>query len=288
MDIKWMTLLSLQKTFAELGSDEHYIYMPTNKLEYYPTEPYRSHYYGIGLIKKGEIEFYTDLTKHRITGPALIFTGTSSIKRWNTALSPCEMESILFSEEFLQEKLIESDIIRAFALFSNNGGYALQIEDKDYMVFKQLFEVVSSRSSSASPYHKEVVRGIIYSMINEIGHLYRKFPSQELHNNLLVSKFKEAIFRHYKKSRSVSFYADMLNVHPKHLSQTVTSVTGMPASEWIHHIVVLEAKILLQNKELNISEVAYMLNFSDQSTFGKYFKKYVGISPVSYRKKLFP
>lgn len=287
MDIKWMTLLSLQKIFAELGSDEHYIHMPVHNLEYYPREPYRSNYYGIGLIKEGEIEFFTDLTKHHISGPAIIFTGTSSIKRWNTTISPCEMESILFSEEFLQEKLIESNIVRAFSLFSNNGGYVLQINDDDYCVFKRLFEVVASRSSSASLYHKEVVRGIIYSMINEIGHLYMKYPPKEENTNLLVTKFKEAVFKYYKKSRTVSYYAELLNVHPKHLSQTVSSVTGMPASEWIHHIVILEAKILLQNKQLTISEIAYILNFPEQSTFGKYFKKYVGISPVSYRKNLF-
>ncbi|MFD1770147.1 MULTISPECIES: helix-turn-helix domain-containing protein [Sphingobacterium] len=285
-NIKWMTLELLQKAFSELGSDGNYIYMPTNKVEYYPTEPYRSHYYGIGLIQQGEIRFYTDLTEHYVSGPAIIFTGTSSIKRWVTTDTPCEMESLLFSEEFLQEKLIESNILHAFALFANNGGYVINLGQEDFTIFKQMFAVLKSRESSKSHFHKEVVRGIVYSMINEIGHLYLKNPPNIGHTKLLVTKFREAVFAYYKKSRAVSFYANLLYVHPKHLSQTVSSETGMPASEWIQHVVILEAKILLQDNRLSISEVADALNFPDQSTFGKYFKKYVGISPILYRQRL--
>ena len=47
--------------------------------------------------------------------------------------------------------------------------------------------------------------------------------------------------------------------------------------------MILEAKALLKYSGMSIQEIAYHLNFSTQSFFGKYFKQYVGISPTEYR-----
>ncbi|MES2798039.1 MAG: helix-turn-helix domain-containing protein, partial [Bacteroidota bacterium] len=44
---------------------------------------------------------------------------------------------------------------------------------------------------------------------------------------------------------------------------------------------------LLSNTNLSISEIAYQLNFADQSYFSKYFRKLVGISPGEYRNTTF-
>ncbi|WP_369427719.1 helix-turn-helix domain-containing protein [Pontibacter harenae] len=53
----------------------------------------------------------------------------------------------------------------------------------------------------------------------------------------------------------------------------------------LYRSVALEAKVLLQNRTLTVSQVSDLLNFSDQSLFGKFFKANTGISPVEYRKK---
>jgi AraC-like DNA-binding protein len=45
-----------------------------------------------------------------------------------------------------------------------------------------------------------------------------------------------------------------------------------------------EAKILLRNPSLSIQQIADQLNFSDQSSFGKFFKKHHRMSPLEYRK----
>ncbi|NJO25503.1 MAG: AraC family transcriptional regulator [Bacteroidia bacterium] len=47
---------------------------------------------------------------------------------------------------------------------------------------------------------------------------------------------------------------------------------------------MLEAKLLLDNPALSIAEIADELNFSDQSFFGKYFKRLAGMSPKEYRQ----
>ena len=60
--------------------------------------------------------------------------------------------------------------------------------------------------------------------------------------------------------------------------------TSKSANKWIDDALIVEAKILLKAPQATVQQVADMLHFSDQSTFGKFFKKHMGISPMEYRK----
>ena len=88
---------------------------------------------------------------------------------------------------------------------------------------------------------------------------------------------------HFEKERSVSFYANQLNITPKYLSEAVKEIMGKTAGELIDEAVIMQAKVLLKTPDLNIGQVATVLNFPDQSFFGKFFKKHVGLSPNQYR-----
>ncbi len=67
------------------------------------------------------------------------------------------------------------------------------------------------------------------------------------------------------------FYARRLNITPKYLSTVSKDVSGKTAARWIDEAVILEAKSLLRYSGMSIQEIAYHLNFSTQSFFGKYF-----------------
>ena len=60
-------------------------------------------------------------------------------------------------------------------------------------------------------------------------------------------------------------------------------LSGKTAARWIDESVILEAKALLKYSGMSIQEIAYHLNFSTQSFFGKYFKSHTGMTPSAYR-----
>ncbi|MCD8029689.1 MAG: helix-turn-helix domain-containing protein [Bacteroides sp.] len=57
-------------------------------------------------------------------------------------------------------------------------------------------------------------------------------------------------------------------------------------TQWIHDSVLSLAKNYLRDPHLNIQQIADYLRFSDQSAFGKFFRKHTGQSPSAYRKSL--
>lgn len=99
-----------------------------------------------------------------------------------------------------------------------------------------------------------------------------------------VREFMRLIHLHFIKERSVTYYADKLFISPKYLSLLVKEATGRSASRWIDDFVIMEAKNMLRFSGKNIQQVAYALNFSTQSSFGKYFKHLTGMSPTQYQK----
>ena len=84
-------------------------------------------------------------------------------------------------------------------------------------------------------------------------------------------------------NRSIAYYAKLLCISPKHLSATIKIMSGQTASEWIDNYVIIAAKAMLRSSSKTIQQISNDLNFSNQSFFGKFFKKYVGVSPTEYR-----
>lgn len=79
--------------------------------------------------------------------------------------------------------------------------------------------------------------------------------------------------------------ADMLHIHPTHLSNTIKEVTGKSPCEICHEKTIEKAKELLADDSRNISYVARQLTY-DPSNFTKYFKNRTGVTPSEYKKSI--
>jgi AraC-like DNA-binding protein len=100
---------------------------------------------------------------------------------------------------------------------------------------------------------------------------------------IFFGKFIALLTQYHTQERSVTFYAEKLCITPKYFSTLIKKQTGKSAAQWIDDYVILEAKNLLKFSGMSIQEIAYHLNFSTQSFFGKYFKHQTGLSPSEYR-----
>ena len=99
------------------------------------------------------------------------------------------------------------------------------------------------------------------------------------------SELIQAITENYKNERRAQFYADKLGISLQHLSTTVRQVTGKSVLDTIAYIVIMDAKAKLKGTNMTIQEIAYSLNFPSASFFGKYFRRYVGMTPLDFRNR---
>lgn len=100
---------------------------------------------------------------------------------------------------------------------------------------------------------------------------------------LYTHEFVRLVRKNFRREHAVKFYAERLCISPKYLSLVVKECIGRSAAEVIDEHLLLEAKNLLRFSGKNIQQVAYELNFSNQSSFGKYFKHLTGMSPSEFQ-----
>ena len=102
-------------------------------------------------------------------------------------------------------------------------------------------------------------------------------------NELIYKNFTQLVMQNYNQTRNVAWYAEKLKITHNHLCTIVKQVTGNTCIEIISHMVIMDAKSQLKSTRLSIQEISDSLNFANTSFFGKYFKRYVGMSPLTYR-----
>ena len=177
-------------------------------------------------------------------------------------------------------------IIRTIKCSSNAAAYLLAFS-KSFVNEIQI-DLSTSLRSDKERYRHEIIRTLFttaFYIITEINQREQPGEMKQGRCEVLFDEFMSLLQQYNKRERNVSFYAKQLNITPKYLSSVVKEVSGKTAARWIDESVILEAKALLKYSGMSIQEIAYHLNFSTQSFFGKYFKQHTGTSPSRYKRK---
>lgn len=287
-DIKTFSLLRHSRLFSVPDNSQDYLFVQAADHPYLE-EPYRAESYAAAFLKEGSIHLQAGLNAYDISAPAIIALGPTVIRSFRKRNELMKMDIVFFKETFLLERYPDLFFLVKYDFFENNELHVLYLKAPDELKFKKIFELIELIKVSADFHQAEVIRNLIFILIYEIDNHHRQYSSglpAFADTNPLFARFKQLLARNYMNERKREFYARQLHVTPKYLSATIKKQTGKSAGEWIDETITLEAKVLLQNKTLSVSQISNMLNFADQSIFGKFFKSNTGISPLEYRKKL--
>jgi AraC family transcriptional regulator, transcriptional activator of pobA len=250
--------------------------------------PYRSNYFGIGLCLDGQAILKANLETYTVKQHCIITMSPQIVKQWVSKSDDYQTLGIFFSKAFLIQNNI--NILNQFSFFDATAKHVSVFSESQSAIILKLLYSIREKLMSQHIYKNEITRSLINVLLYEIGAVYneRELPSffKQTRSMKLTEAFKTLVNTHFMQERSVKFYADSLFVTPKHLTETIKAETGKSAGEWIDEMVILEAKILLQDTTLSVSNIADALHFTDQSTFGKFFKNITDRSPVAYRQTL--
>lgn len=139
------------------------------------------------------------------------------------------------------------------------------------------------------PADGDVLRLLLVAMITDVGQTLRRVIADEGEEELtrkqrLFTDFIRLVGQNYKHERFVAWYAQLLGVTQKRLSEVISAVSGRTPTGWISKFVITEIRNQLRHTDKSVSEIARDMNFRTQSHLGKYFKEYFGITPTDYRR----
>lgn len=164
----------------------------------------------------------------------------------------------------------------------------ITIEDKDKILTN--FNRLNERfCESGHRFYEEALKLQMQLFILEMWHTFANEYEKRKHSlqtGTIYERFVQLLQRYCMQHREVQFYSNELNITPKYLNHLSKIHSGITASEWIQRYVKERIILLLQNKNLNISEIADEMEFSSRSFFTRYVKRLLGMTPNEYRGRL--
>lgn len=150
-------------------------------------------------------------------------------------------------------------------------------------------DIIANHSDEELPHRYQTLLAQLavgYEFLN----FYRRDQDRlwaESRHTEIFNSFCELVVKHYRESREVNYYADLLNLTPKYLSKVIrTATNGFSPVKWIEQYVTAQAKRIIDARTTRtLQETAYMLGFSEPTSFYRYFKRAAGMTAKEYRDR---
>lgn len=254
--------------------------------------PSRLDAFIIGVGTEGETSLTSNLQEFRLKKNSLFIFNPKDILQVQSN-DRFKAHLIVITPDFL--KRINIDTKRMMPLFLQFGSLpCMELTHAESQSLRSFISMVEQElKGPETDFSSEIIGGLIAATIYKVGdiltHYLTEHPEVDspIHNRAeeYFRQFTELLGEHYKHERSVGFYARQLCITPKYLTTLIKRISGKSVSEWIDNYVILEAKTLLKYSNMSVQEIAYYLNFPNQSFFGSYFKRNAGMSPSQYKAK---
>ena len=246
----------------------------------------------IFVCLKGEVDCLVDLKRYHLTSGTMLINFTSSIIQ---VIDAKDMSALAALASYSYIDKLQVDIESKLSLYLGVKNCAIaQLPMSDVRAFDAIFGLMrktmtDKREDSDATLDAMVAvlaRMVISAMkvfgeVKEISHGSKHMSrSEEIFEN-----FMSLLSLRRAHERNLNYYATEMGITPNYLSLVVRNVSGKSAAEWINEYTINEAKVLLRFSEMSVQHIAENLGFPSQSSFGKFFKQYVGVSPSNFRKR---
>lgn len=248
--------------------------------------PHRHDFYQIVLFTQGSGRHSIDFQHFTAAPHQVYYMAPGQMHTWDFDGS-VDGYLINFNESFFTSVCHNPNFVRDFPLFSTIRGRPVNVLDMGCCAeVEQVFAQMLEEYERGSDFKMDLLRGMLTIILVKLS---RAAPmvasgSASKHNLLLMRQFEQLIEANFREKRLPKEYAEMLFITPNHLNALANEITGQSAGVLIRNRVLLEAKRLLVNSDLMISQIADALNFDDNAYFTRFFKKYLEMPPEVFRE----
>lgn len=237
------------------------------------------------FLKKGYLRGRCNLMDIEAKAPCMSILLPNQILEFTESSDDLEGMIVLMSARFTERLNIkvDFDLMQTF-----QSQRVIPLNEEALATMLQFCEMVKRLSQFPDhPFLMETAVNLTRAFFFGAGYFFHQRPETVAHSRgeQVVDRFLKLVQMHCRKERQLDFYAQELCISSKYLAATVKTVTGKTAGDWIEDYVMLEAKAMLTNTDMTISQISDHLHFPDTSTFGKYFRRHTGLSPKEFKKQ---
>lgn len=257
------------------------------------TPPITTDFYSISFKKVISGEMKYGRTKYDFSNGAMVFTAPDQIIQWSGIKILNKSFGISFHKDFIKNHELGRKI-KKYGFFSYSANEALHLSPKEENIIESIFNNIETEyHNNQDEFSKEIILSHLETLLKYSDRFYkRQFINRKDLIGDISSKFKMILIDYFESGKfeengipTIDFVAKELSISTRYLTDALKAETGKTAIEHIHLHLIDEAKNILLQPNLSISEVAYKLGFEYPQYFSRLFKKKVGLSPTKFREE---
>ncbi|WP_316800170.1 helix-turn-helix transcriptional regulator [Pedobacter frigidisoli] len=251
--------------------------------------PHRHDFYHMIFFTQGGGSHTIDFEKFEVNPFHGYFMSPGQVHGWEFE-GEVDGYVINFSKTFFKSFLLDNQYLENFTFLNGQVQHSvINLEEQARSSATEVLNKALTAAESTGKFRLDKLRIILlefFFLIAEIKGELGDTKNSESHNKTVLRNFEMLIDKNYLQLKLPKEYAALLCITPSYLNAICKTLLGISAGNMIRNRVVLEAKRMLINMKLTVTEIAYQLNFSDNSYFCKLFKNQTGVSPETFRKTL--
>ncbi len=253
--------------------------------------PIRLDKLGMYLIRKGSVRASINFVEYDFYAGDALFITPILISQIVTVSEDVEIYSLLLDFEIFKEFRIPICRICYMDPIQSNRNIKSSFNPQQaerLVVYMENLEFQNTTKGN-TVLQEKIIQTTLMLVFYELSNEMHSSPAYDQTNferkNRIVLDFLSTASIEFKGNHKVQYYADKLFISRKHLSRIVKEITGNGPKAILDELVISEAVVLLHNTNMSVKEVMSELGFMDFGAFSKFFKSFMGVSPLTYRKQ---
>lgn len=238
---------------------------------------------------KGSARFEIDDNLYNLIGGEIMIKSTAKPVKNLVCSGDLQIEALLISTDYLTRNQPQSDY-NIIGMLSTLENPVFAVSSQDVWQIRHDFHEIKLRLEQLyNNFFDEILRREVEIMIFDFYDMHSRHINIEVEGkgrarNILgrfISLLQKGL---YKENRRVDYYASLLFLSPKYLSEACIDASGYNASYWIDRYTVDAISHELLETKKTLQEIADDYHFSSVFYFSRYVKNHLGVSPAEYRK----
>lgn len=247
------------------------------------------HYYIFIIFEPAS--FSVEQKNYTISEPSIVFVSPSKTIEWTRLQDEDNSYVIAFSSSLYERSAQDGVFLNSELFYSINSNITVTpttIMEYDFKRF------ALERLSLYRPDEKELYSSIIHNIVEtlildgmrHISHMSLNSTAEHSIYMDTVNSFRILLHRDFRKNKTTGYYADLLNMTSRRLTQITEKVLGKTPKQLITEKLIKEGVRLLKYSNLSVAEISDDLVFSDDGNFSNFIKRNTGKTPSDIRNEV--
>jgi AraC family transcriptional regulator, transcriptional activator of pobA len=254
-------------------------------------------FYSVILFTKGNGTIIINNDRYTVQPQTICIIGPNQIHSFE-GLEDVEGTIFFFCQDFYVEEFSFIRLLNLYSYTSQTGNDicnpCITLADVEFAQINHVLDFIKKEYELYTPSNNSaiIIRSQLNILLLKLTEFYEvKSGKSNKNDSILIHSLSHLVDSYFIKEQQLAFYTSAFNISESQLNDICQKHFNCGLKKILQNRLMQEARKLLLSSELSVSEIAYKLNFEDNSYFNKVFKTKTGLTPKRFRdihKKFVP